>query len=94
MVGWGGDHHHLVTLMQTQQVGFRVTDGAEGMIWAVKGLLSEGDNRILMPGDISNAYGSIDRLACSTTGSAVCLTIREKRNENGDPRKREAKRKT
>ena len=48
---------HLVTSMQTQEVVFRVTDGAEEMI---RRLLCEGENRILMQGDISNAH---DRLA-------------------------------
>ena len=36
---------HLVTLMQTRQVGFRVMSGARAMIGAVRKFLSDGDNR-------------------------------------------------
>ena len=55
------DQHddHLIALMQEQQVGFRVRDGAEAMINAVR----NDSNRVLMRCDTANAYGSIDRLA-------------------------------
>ena len=42
---------------------FRVRDGAEAMINAARKLLKNDTNRVLMQGDISNAYGSINRLA-------------------------------
>ena len=50
------DQHadHIDALMQEQQVGFRVREGAEAMISAV---------RVLVQGDTSNAHGSINRLA-------------------------------
>ena len=44
-------------------MGFRVRDGAEAMINAVRKFMKNDTNRVLMPGDIANAYGSIDRLA-------------------------------
>ena len=53
----------MIALMQEQQVGFRVRDGAEAMIQAVRKVLRSDSERILMQGDIANAYGSIDRLA-------------------------------
>ena len=58
------DQHadHIIALMQEQQVGFRVRDGAEAMINAVRKFLKNDTNRILMQGDIANAYGSINRL--------------------------------
>ena len=72
------------------------------MIGAVRRLLSDGDNRILMPGDISNAWGSIDmvavlravRLHAPQTGSSLCLTILDGRDESGHPRKREPRRRS
>ena len=54
---------HLIALMQEQQVGFRVRDGAEAMIHAIRRVLRSESRRILMQGDIANAYGSINRLA-------------------------------
>ena len=59
------DQHadHIIALMQEQQVGFRVRDGAEAMINAVRKFLKNDTNRILMQGDIANAYGSINRLS-------------------------------
>ena len=56
---------HMVTLMQIQQVGFRVSDVAEAMIGVVRRLLMDGNNRTLMQGDTSNAYGSTDSLLFS-----------------------------
>ena len=59
------DQHadHIIALVQEQQVGFRVRDVAEAMINAVRKFLKKNDtNRILMQGDIANAYGSIDCL--------------------------------
>ena len=53
----------MIALMQEQQVGFRVRDGAEAMIHAVRKVLRSDAQQILMQGDIANAYGSIDRLA-------------------------------
>ena len=53
----------MIALMQEQQVGFRVRDGAEAMIHAVRKVLRSESKKILMQGDIANAYGSIDRLA-------------------------------
>ena len=49
--------------MQEEQVGFRVRDGAEAMVDAVSKFLKNDTNRILMQGDIANAYGSINRLS-------------------------------
>ena len=46
--------------MQTMHV---LQDGAETMMWAVSKLLKDGNNWVLMPGDISNADGSVDRFA-------------------------------
>ena len=43
-VDQAGDH--LVTLLQTQEVGIRVTDGAEAMIGAVRRLFCDGDHKI------------------------------------------------
>ena len=59
------DQHadHIIALMQEPQVGFRVRDGAEAMIGAVRRFLKSGTNRILMQGDISNACGSASRLS-------------------------------
>ena len=59
------DQHadHIIALMQEQQVGFRVRGGAEAMINAVIKFLKNDTNRILMQGDIANAYGSINRLS-------------------------------
>ena len=58
------DQHadHIIALMQEQQV-VRVRDGAEAMINAVRKFLKNDTNRILMQGDIANAYGSINRLS-------------------------------
>ena len=53
----------MIALMQEQQVGFRVRDGAEATIHAVRKVLRSDSQQILMEGDIANAYGSIDRLA-------------------------------
>ena len=44
-------------------MGFRVRDGAEAMIHAVRKALKSESRRVLMQGDIANAYGSINRLA-------------------------------
>ena len=52
---------HMIALMQEQ--GFRVRDGAEAMIHAVRKALKSESRRVLMQGDIANAYGSINRLA-------------------------------
>ena len=52
----------IVALMWTRQVGFSVQDGAQAMIAAVRRQLKDGETLILMQGDISNAYGSINRL--------------------------------
>ena len=57
------DADRIVALMQEQQVGFRVRDGVEAMISAVRRFLKNDTNRALMQGDISSAYGSINRLA-------------------------------
>ena len=59
------DQHvnHIIVLMQEQQVRFRVRDGAEAMINAVRKFLKNDTNRILMQGEIANAYGSINRLS-------------------------------
>ena len=59
------DQHadHIIALIQEQQVGFRVRHGAEAMINAVRKFLKNDTHRILMQGDIANAYGSISRLA-------------------------------
>ena len=71
-------------------MGFRVTDGAEVMFGHVRRLPFDGDNIIFMQGDISNAYGSPTcwpkscTAPCSTTGSAVCLTLRDRKVESGD----------
>ena len=48
------DQHadHIVALMQEQQVGFRIRDGAEAMISAVRNFLQRDTNRVLMEGDI------------------------------------------
>ena len=54
---------HIIALMQEQQVGFRVRDGAEAMINAVRKFLLNDTNRILIQGDIANACGSIDRVS-------------------------------
>ena len=58
------DQHadHISALMQAQQV-FRVRDGAEAMISAVRNFLKNDTNIVLLQGDISNAFGSINRLA-------------------------------
>ena len=59
------DQHvdHIISLMQEQQVGFRVRDGAEAMIDAVRKFMKNDMNRVWMQGDIANAYGSINRLS-------------------------------
>ena len=60
------DQHadHIIALMQEQQVGFRVSDGAEAMINAVRKFMKNDTNRILMQvTDIANTYGSINRLS-------------------------------
>ena len=59
------DQHadHIIALTQDPQVGFRVRDGVEAMIGAVRRFQKSGTNRILVQGDISNAYGSINRLS-------------------------------
>ena len=59
------DQHadHINALMQEQQVGCRVRDGAEAMTCAVRKLLRNDTNKVLMQGDISRAYVSINRLA-------------------------------
>ena len=44
-------------------MGFRVRDGAEAMISAVRKFLKNDSNRVLMQGGISNACGPINRLA-------------------------------
>ena len=67
------------------------------MFGAVRRLLSDGDNRILMQGDMLNAYVSIDRQSCEAPDSTVgfvFITLRERRDESGDPRMREPRRKT
>ena len=43
-------------------MGFRVRDGEEAMINAVRKLMRNDTNKVLMQGDISNAYGSINSL--------------------------------
>ena len=60
----------MIALMQEQQVGFRVSAGAEAMIHAVRKVLRSDSQQILMQGDIANAYGSID-------SSAVLQAMRE-----------------
>ena len=92
------DQHadHIIALMQEQQVGFRVRDGVEVMINAVRKFLKNDTNRILMQGDNANAYGSINRLSVLEAvgethplpGPAVCLTIRERWNSCGESRER------
>ena len=59
------DQHanHIIALTQEQQVEFRVRDGAEAMVSAVRQFMKNDTNRVLMQGDIANAYGSINRLA-------------------------------
>ena len=54
---------HIVALIQEQHVGFRVRDGAEAMIHAVRKALKSDWKRVLIQSDIANAYGSINRLA-------------------------------
>ena len=44
-------------------MGFGIRDEAEGVISAERKSLWNDTNRVLMQGDISNAYGSINRLA-------------------------------
>ena len=51
------------TLLQTQQVGLRVKDGAEALIGAVRRFFCDGDTIIIMLGDTSNAGGSSDWFA-------------------------------
>ena len=53
----------MIALVQEQQVGFRVRDGGEAMIHAIRKVLRSDAQHMLMQGDIANAYGSIDRLA-------------------------------
>ena len=82
------DQHadHINALVQEQQVGFRVRDGREAMINAVRRRLGQNTKQVLMQGDISNAHGSINRLCVLKAiiktrplpGAAVCLTICER----------------
>ena len=44
-------------------MGFRVGEEAEATISAVRKFLESDTNRVLMQGDMSNTYGSINRLA-------------------------------
>ena len=44
-------------------MGFRVRDGEEGMFSAVRKFPKNDTNKVLMQGDMSNAFGSISRLA-------------------------------
>ena len=53
----------IIALIQEQQLGFRVRDGAEAMINAVRKFQKNDTNRVLMQGDIAKAYGSINRLS-------------------------------
>ena len=46
-----------------RQAGFRVQDGAEARIGAVRRPLKDADYRVLVQCVISNADGSLDRLA-------------------------------
>ena len=61
------DQHadRIIAFVQEQQVGFRsrVRDGVEAMISAVRNFVNRDTDRVLMQGEISNAYGSINRLA-------------------------------
>ena len=71
---------HLVTFMQTQQVGLRVTDTADATTGYVMRLLGDGDNRILMRIwlNLLACCSQSGQAPCSTVGSAVCLTICER----------------
>ena len=74
---------------------FRVRDGAEAMIDAVRKFLKNDTNRILMQGDIANAYGSINRFVSAEgseethplPGPAVCISVCERWNGCGEYRK-------
>ena len=66
-------------------MGFKVTDGAEATINAVRKLMRNDTNKVLMQRDIWNAHGSLKRLAVLKSmerhplpSSAVCLTICER----------------
>ena len=82
------DQHadHITALMQEQQVEFRVRDGAEAMINAVRKFLKNDTNRILMQGDICECVWLNQQIVSAEGGEethplpgpAVCFSVCER----------------